>query len=238
MLQVTNLEAAYGEIKVLWGIDLLVHYGEIVAMIGTNGAGKSTFLNTCVGLHRASSGVIHFNSEDITNLKTHEIVKKGMTLSPEGRRVFASLTVYENLTIASFGANDSKALLESRELVWSLFPRLYERRTQKAGTLSGGEQQMLAIGRALISNPKMLLLDEPSLGLSPLLTDQLFEKILQINRLGTTILLVEQNAYMAMEVSIRTYVIRNGRIGLEGLSKDLINDDSIRMNYLGSTVRV
>jgi branched-chain amino acid transport system ATP-binding protein len=238
VLQVIDLEASYGEVKVLWGININVNSGEIVAIIGANGAGKSTFLNTCVGLHRADSGKIIFDGQEITSLGTHNVVKRGMTLVPEGRRVFPQLTVLENLNIASFGAANAVVAQEATELVFELFPRLTERRLQKAGTLSGGEQQMLAIARGIICQPKMLLLDEPSLGLAPVLIDHLFDRIQQINERGTAILLVEQNAYIAMEIAKRTYVLQNGRIVLEGLSEDLIQNDAIRGSYLGGTVDV
>lgn len=239
MLQVNSLEASYGRVKVLWGINLQVNKGEIVALIGANGAGKSTFLNTCIGLHRADAGQILYDNRDITNLKTHQIVKAGMILVPEGRRVFPDLTVKENLDIATYGAKDVSSAKAGKELVFDLFPRLVERKFQKAGTLSGGEQQMLALARALVCQPKMLLLDEPSLGLAPVLVDKIFDTILQVNKQqGTTILLVEQNAFLAMEITNRTYVMQNGRIVIEGPSADLAKQEDIRQSYLGGTVEI
>jgi len=238
VLQVERLEAGYGPLQVLWGIDLRVESGEIVALIGANGAGKTTFLKTCMGLLRSKAGRILFNGRDITRKAIHHIVRTGMVLVPEGRHVFPDLTVTENLVVAGYGATDRASAKAGREIAFELFPRLFERRFQKAGTLSGGEQQMLAVARALVCRPRMLLMDEPSLGLAPILVDHLFDLIRKINDQGTTILLVEQNAFLALEVSRRAYALQNGRVVTAGLSAELLRKDSVRESYLGGTVEI
>lgn len=237
MLRVDGLESSYGQTQVLWGISLDVQEGEVVALIGANGAGKTTCLKTCMSQVQAKAGQVLFNKRDITNKPTHEIVHLGMTMVPEGRHVFPDLTVGENLLLGSCGTSDRELARTSQEMVFQLFPRLLERRSQKAGTLSGGEQQMLALGRALICQPSMLLLDEPSLGLAPLLQDELFDQIQRINEeQGTSILLVEQNAFLALEVSDRGYVLQDGRIVAQGASRELREQSAIQESYLGGTV--
>lgn len=238
MLQAEGLEAAYGPLQVLWGVELHVEPGEIVALIGANGAGKTTFLKTCMGLLRPRGGRIVFDGRDITRTAIHQIVRIGMALVPEGRHVFPDLTVAENLIVAAYGAADLDSAKTGRQIAFELFPRLFERRFQKAGTLSGGEQQMLAVARALVCRPRMLLLDEPSLGLAPTLVDHLFDLIKKINSQGTTILLVEQNAFLALEVSRRAYVLQNGRVVTSGDSAVLLREDSVRESYLGGTVEI
>lgn len=238
MLQVEGLEVSYGQVQALWGIDLCVQDREIVALIGANGAGKTTFLKTCMGLLQAKAGRVVFEGRDVTNEATHRIVRMGMAMVPEGRQVFPDLTVMENLIIATYGTSNRELAKTGQEMAFSLFPKLFERRSQKAGTLSGGEQQMLAVARALVSQPRVLLLDEPSLGLAPVLQDQLFDQIRQINEQGTSILVVEQNAFLALETSHRAYVLQNGRIVTEGLSDELRRQDAIRESYLGGTVKV
>ncbi len=237
-LLVSGLEVSYGQLQVLWGIDLHVEKGEIVALIGANGAGKSTFLNTCMGQVRAKAGQVTFDGKMVTNIPTHQIVRMGMAMVPEGRRIFPSLTVFENLKVSTYGCGSGQSAEPAYSDVFKLFPRLLERQNQKAGTLSGGEQQMLAVGRALMARPSLLLLDEPSLGLAPVLQDQLFEQIDLINKNGTSVLLIEQNAFLALEISNRAYVLQSGRIVGEGASKDLQKQDSIRASYLGGTVNL
>jgi len=238
VLQVEGLETAYGPLQVLWGIDLRVEPGEIVALIGANGAGKSTFLKTCMGLLRSKGGRIVFDGRDITHKAIHQIVRIGMALVPEGRHVFPDLTVTENLIVAGYGASNPDSAESGRQVAFELFPRLFERRFQNAGTLSGGEQQMLAVARALVCRPRMLLLDEPSLGLAPMLVDQLFDLIKKINDQGTTILLVEQNAFLALDVSRRAYILQNGRVVTTGTSAELMREDNVRESYLGGTVDI
>lgn len=233
MLTITNLHTYYGAIHALQGIDLTVNEKEIVCLIGSNGSGKSTLFNTISGIVKAKEGLVVFNGEDITNLESHKIVKKGVSLSPEGREVFPSLTVKENLRMGAFVVKDREAIEESYERVFRLFPRLKERVNQSAGTLSGGEQQMLSIGRAMMSKPKLLLLDEPSLGLAPNLVVQIFELILEINKLGVGILLIEQNANMALQISNRAYVLKTGRVSLEGNAKDISENEQVKKSYLG-----
>jgi branched-chain amino acid transport system ATP-binding protein len=237
VLQVERMEAAYGAVRALWGIDVTVDRGDLVALIGANGAGKSTFLNACMGLVSVKSGSVRYNDRDITNASTHSIVRGGMTLVPEGRRVFPDLTIDENLRVATYGNSDSATFADIQAHVFELFPRLAERRGQQAGTLSGGEQQMLAIGRALMSNPRLLLLDEPSLGLAPVVQDQVFERIQTINREGTTVLLVEQNAFLALEVANRGVVLQTGRVVLSGTASELLQSEVVRQSYLGGTVQ-
>jgi len=234
ILQVSDLAVSYGAIAALDGITLRVEPGAIVTLIGGNGAGKTTTLRTLSGLLRPRRGRIVFNGEDITALPAHRIVGRGLCHVPEGRMVFANLTVAENLAMGAYLRRDRGAIAASRETVFSLFPRLKERLAQSAGTLSGGEQQMLAIGRALMGAPKFLMLDEPSLGIAPRLVATLFEQIVEINRRqGIAILLVEQNAHLALEVASYAYVLETGRIALEGPSRDLRDHPLLKAAYLG-----
>jgi branched-chain amino acid transport system ATP-binding protein len=233
MLKVENLEVAYGNIKAIKGISLEVNQGEIVTLIGSNGAGKSTTLRAISGILKPRGGSITFNGERIDGVEGHEIVAKGICQSPEGRRIFPKMSVDENLDLGAFLRNDKAAIAADRERVLELFPRLQERIDQKAGTMSGGEQQMLAVGRALMGSPKLLLLDEPSMGLAPVLVDMIFETIEKINKQGTTILLVEQNALAALNVADRAYVLESGSIKMSGKAKDLISNDEVTKAYLG-----
>ena len=233
MLKIDNLEVAYGNIKAIKGISLEVNQGEIVTLIGSNGAGKSTTLRAISGILKPKSGSITFNGERIDGVEGHDIVAKGICQSPEGRRIFPKMSVDENLDLGAFLRNDKDAIAADRERVLELFPRLRERIDQKAGTMSGGEQQMLAVGRALMGSPKLLLLDEPSMGLAPVLVDMIFETIEKINKQGTTILLVEQNALAALNVANRAYVLESGSIKMSGKAKDLISDDEVTKAYLG-----
>ncbi len=234
MLEIKELEVCYGSISALQGISLKVESGSIVTLVGANGAGKTTTLRTISGLVRARSGSIRFCGEDITNLPPHKLVARGLAQSPEGRMVFANLTVMENLRMGAYLRNDTKNFPKELDYIFAIFPRLKEREKQTAGTLSGGEQQMLAIGRALMSKPKFLMLDEPSLGIAPLLVKTIFEKIIEINQsLGITILLVEQNANLALEVSSYGYVLETGRIILEDASPALRVNPQVREAYLG-----
>lgn len=232
MLELRNIDVYYGNIHALKNLSLKVNHGEIVTLIGANGAGKSTTLKTISGLIKAKKGEIIFNGNKINNLNVSEIVKLGISHVPEGRRIFANMTVMENLEMGAFIRDDIKNIADDYEKVFSLFPRLKERKKQIAGTLSGGEQQMLAIGRALMSKPKLLLLDEPSMGLAPLIVKEIFSIIENINKSGTTVLLVEQNANMALNAANKAYIIKNGRIELEGDSKVMLNDESIKKAYL------
>jgi len=233
MLEIQNLSVHYGGIHALQGISLSVPEGKIVTLIGANGAGKSTTLRAIVGLVKSSAGVITLRDKIISGKPTLEIVQTGLVLVPEGRRIFANLTTEENLMLGAYARNDKQGVLKDLEHVFELFPRLKERRTQKGGTLSGGEQQMLAVGRGLMSRPKLLMMDEPSLGLAPLIVKMIFEIIKQINSEGTTVLLVEQNAKAALEVADYGYVLETGRISLEGAGHDLLMDDRVRKAYLG-----
>ena len=233
LLEVKNLEVYYGVICALKGIDFEVNQGEIVTLIGANGAGKTTTMQSVVGLIPKRSGTVIFDGHDITKTPCHKIVHYGMTQVPEGRRIFQELTVYENLLMGAYSVKNQSNFSEEIEAIYDRFPRLKERRNQIAGTLSGGEQQMLAMGRAIISHPKLLMLDEPSMGLSPLLVDQVFEIIKDINRDGTTILLVEQNAGKSLAISDRAYVLENGRIVLTGTGKELSESEMVRKAYLG-----
>ena len=234
MLQITDLHVAYGAIQALSGVSLEINTGEIVTLIGGNGAGKTTTLRAVSGLLRAKSGAVRFAGEDITGLAPHTIVARGLCPVPEGRMIFANLTVSENLAMGAYLSTDPARDERNREFVFATFPRLKERLTQTAGTLSGGEQQMLAIGRALMGNPRFLMLDEPSLGIAPRLISTIFEKIVEINRThGITILLVEQNANLALEVSSRAYVLETGRIVMQGESPALRADPRLRATYLG-----
>ncbi len=233
LLEVNNLVVNYGMIRALKGISFNVEQGEIVSLIGANGAGKTTTLHTVTGLIRAKEGSIVFKGEDITKAPAHKIVTKGLVHVPEGRRIFQSLTVAENLMMGSYTRKDKGAIAKDLAHVYELFPRLEERKTQMAGTLSGGEQQMLAMGRALLSGGEMIVMDEPSMGLSPLLVSEVFEIIKSIRDAGKTVLLVEQNAKKAMSISDRVYVLETGSVATEGRASDLINDESIKKAYLG-----
>jgi branched-chain amino acid transport system ATP-binding protein len=236
MLKVDKIHTYYGAIHALQGISLTVNKGEIVTLIGSNGAGKSTTLKTISGLLRPKEGAIYFNGERIDLLNPHEIVKRGVCQAPEGRRIFTRLTVQENLEMGAFTRNDREAISRDMEYVFHLFPRLKERRQQVAGTLSGGEQQMLSIGRALMSRPALLLLDEPSMGLAPVLVETIFNVILDINNQGTNILLVEQNALMAFMIAHRGYVIQSGKIVLEDKIEKLQENETVRRLYLGEEI--
>jgi len=233
MLKVKDLHVSYGPIHALKGISMEVHEGEIVTLIGSNGAGKSTTLSAITGLVKAQSGSVEFKGQNITNVPAYKIVSYGISLSPEGREVFPALTVQENLRLGAYTRTDKGGINASYERVYELFPRLKERINQTAGTLSGGEQQMLAIGRALMTEPKLLLLDEPSMGLAPNLVLEVFDLIEDINKQGTTILLIEQNANMALSVAHRAYVLENGNIAIEGNAHDLANDPRVKNAYLG-----
>ena len=232
MLKIEGLHTYYGNIHALKGIDMEIDEGEIVSLIGSNGAGKSTTLNTIAGLVHAAQGKITFQGKDITNMHAYKLVDQGMSLSPEGREVFAALTVEENLRLGAYSKKDKGAIEASFQRVYDLFPRLKERITQQAGTLSGGEQQMLAIGRALMSEPRLLLLDEPSLGLAPNIVQMIFSLITDINKQGTTILLIEQNANMALSVSSRAYVLETGTITMSGDAHELADDPRVKKAFL------
>lgn len=233
MLKINNLNTYYGPIHALKGVNLEIKQGEIVSLIGSNGAGKSTLLNTIVGLARASEGNVEFMGKDITNPYSHMMTRMGISISPEGREVFPALTVEENLRLGAYTVSDKQQIADSYERVYHIFPRLKERVKQTAGTLSGGEQQMLAIGRALMCNPKLLLLDEPSLGLAPNFVLMIFDLIQAINLQGVTILLIEQNANMALKTSNRAYVLENGRIAMSGNADEIANDPRVKKAYLG-----
>ncbi len=234
LLEVQNLEVSYGVIRAIKGISFEVNEGEIVTLIGANGAGKTTTMQSTVGLIPKKSGKVVFDGQDITKTPCHKVVHLGMTQVPEGRRIFQELTVYENLLMGAYSVKNKKADFKADiERVYQRFPRLAERKNQVAGTLSGGEQQMLAMGRALMSHPKLLMLDEPSMGLSPLLVDQVFEIIKEINKDGTTILLVEQNAGKSLAISDRAYVLENGEIVLSGTGKELSESEMVKKAYLG-----
>ena len=233
MLEVKDLQVYYGVICALKGISFEVNQGEIVSLIGANGAGKTTMMQSVVGMIPKRSGTVTLNGQDITKLPCHKIVKLGMTQVPEGRRIFQELTVYENLMMGAYTTKDQNAFKEDLESIFTRFPRLAERRNQIAGTLSGGEQQMLAMGRALMSHPSLLMLDEPSMGLAPILVDQVFEIIQELHKSGTTILLVEQNASKALAISDRAYVLETGSITLSGTGEELASSDEVRKAYLG-----
>ncbi|NUQ53931.1 MAG: ABC transporter ATP-binding protein [Phycisphaerales bacterium] len=233
MLSVENLSVSYGAIKALHGISLRVERGEIVTLIGSNGAGKTTTLRTISGLVRAAAGSISFEGVPIGKLPPHQIVRMGIAQSPEGRGVFANMSVDENLSLGAYARHDKDQIAKDRERALELFPRLRERLSQSAGTLSGGEQQMLAIARALLARPKLMLLDEPSLGLAPQVVATIFKIIREINAGGTTILLVEQNAHMALNVAHRAYVLEVGKIAMEGPAAELAKSDEVRRAYLG-----
>ena len=233
LLEVSNLKVAYGKILAVKGISLTVDKGEIVTLIGSNGAGKSTTLRTISGLLHPKAGEITFKGEKISGREGHEIVAKGICQSPEGRRIFPRMTVAENLDLGAFLRNDKAAIAEDQENVLVLFPRLRERLFQRAGTLSGGEQQMLAVGRAMMGRPELLLLDEPSMGLAPVLVELIFDTISKIREMGTTILLVEQNALAALDVADRAYVLESGLITMSGDAKELLRNDEVAKAYLG-----
>ncbi len=235
MLKIQNLSVHYGGIHALQGIDVDVPDGKIVTLIGANGAGKSTTLKSIVGLARASGGSVSWGDAAITGMPTTDIVKRGIILVPEGRRVFPNLTVEENIALGAYVRTDKPGIAADREKVFALFPRLKERIKQKAGTLSGGEQQMLAVGRALMAKPKLLMMDEPSLGLAPLVVKMIFDIIREINKTGVTVLLVEQNAKAALEVADYGYVLETGRITFHGEGSRLLSDDRVRKAYLGET---
>ena len=233
MLEAKDLEVYYGVIQAIKGISFHVDKGEVVALIGANGAGKTTTLHTVTGLLSPKSGQVLFEEREITKVPAHKIVSMGMAHVPEGRRVFAELSVYENLKMGAYTRNDKSEIEESLKNVYKRFPRLEERKNQMAGTLSGGEQQMLAMGRALMSRPKIILMDEPSMGLSPIMVNEIFDIIRSVSESGTTVLLVEQNAKKALSIADRAYVLETGKIVLEGNAKDLLEDDSIKKAYLG-----
>ena len=238
MLKIDNLVVAYGGIQALRGASLVVEEGKIVTLVGANGAGKSTLLRSIVGLVKPKSGTIQYLDKDLMLIKPQNIVRQGITLVPEGRRIFPDLTVLENLKLGAFSRKDEKEIKEDLEWVYSLFPRLKERTWQQAGTLSGGEQQMLAIGRALMSRPKLLMMDEPSLGLAPLIIKDVFNIIKEINKKGVTILLIEQNANAALHIADIGYVIETGKITIKGTGKELLNNDAVKKAYLGESVHV
>ena len=235
VLELESVHTYYGSIHALKGISLEVHDGEIVTLLGANGAGKSTTLRSINGLNHPRRGRIRFQGDDITTEPPHEIVQRGVAQSPEGRRLFPRMTVFENLEMGAFQRTDRSEMKEDIDRVYSLFPRLAERRTQKAGTLSGGEQQMVAIGRALMARPKLLMLDEPSMGLAPIFVEKIFEIIVEINKQGTPILLVEQNALMALDVANRGYVLETGHVALADDAKSLRTNEQVRKTYLGES---
>ena len=233
MLKVTDLQVYYGVIQALKGISFEVNEGEVIALIGANGAGKTTILHTVTGLINQKAGKIEFEGNDISHTPAYKIVAEGMAHVPEGRRVFAELSVYDNLMMGAYTRKDKKEIAETLAMVYKRFPRLEERKKQMAGTLSGGEQQMLAMGRALMSKPKIILMDEPSMGLSPIFVNEIFDIIKAVSASGTTVLLVEQNAKKALSIADRAYVLETGKIILEGDAKVLMNDERVKKAYLG-----
>lgn len=233
MLEIKDIHTYYGNIHALKGISLTVDQGEIVSLIGGNGAGKTTTLRTICGLQKPRQGVVELEGENLVNYKAHEIVNKGVAMVPEGRGIFARLSVLENLDMGAYSRNDKKQIAADLERVFSIFPRLEERRKQIAGTLSGGEQQMLAIGRGLMAHPRLMLLDEPSMGLAPILVESIFDTIKTINQEGTTILLVEQNALMALSIAHRGYVLQTGNIVLQDTAENLQQNEMVQKAYLG-----
>lgn len=233
LLEIKDLEVNYGVIKAIKGVSFDVNEGEIIALIGANGAGKTTILHTITGLIQAKKGSIVFDGKELTKTPPHKIVSMGMAHVPEGRRIFQQLSVLENLKLGAYTRKDKSEITSTLKMVYERFPRLEERKNQVAGTLSGGEQQMLAMGRALMSKPRIILMDEPSMGLSPLLVSEIFDIIKVINESGTTVLLVEQNAKKALSIADRAYVLETGKITLSGDAKDLINDESVKKAYLG-----
>ena len=233
MLKVTDLQVYYGVIQALKGISFEVNEGEVIALIGANGSGKTTILHTVTGLINQKAGKIEFEGKDISHTPAYKIVAEGMAHVPEGRRVFAELSVYDNLMMGAYTRKDKKEIAETLAMVYKRFPRLEERKKQMAGTLSGGEQQMLAMGRALMSKPKIILMDEPSMGLSPIFVNEIFDIIKAVSASGTTVLLVEQNAKKALSIADRAYVLETGNIILEGDAKVLMNDERVKKAYLG-----
>ena len=233
MLEVKDLVVSYGAIKALKGISFKVEQGEVITIIGSNGAGKTTTLHSISNLIRKESGSILFEGEDITNVSADKIVNRGLIQVPEGRRVFANMSVKENIEMGAYLRKDKEEIKKDMEWCYELFPRLKERLAQMAGTLSGGEQQMLAMARALMSKPRLLLLDEPSMGLAPILVDEIFNIVHKISSGGTTILLVEQNAFKALSIANRAYILETGSIAMEGIASELANDDAVRKAYLG-----
>ena len=233
MLEIKDLEVYYGMIQAIKGVSFEVNEGEVIALIGANGAGKTTILHTITGLLEAKKGTVTFDGKDITKVPAHRIVTMGMAHVPEGRRVFSNLTVFQNLKMGAYTRKDKTEIEESLKTVYKRFPRLEERPNQLAGTLSGGEQQMLAMGRALMSHPRIILMDEPSMGLSPIFVNEIFDIIKKVSAGGTTVLLVEQNAKKALSISDRGYVLETGNIVLSGKSDELLNNDSIKKAYLG-----
>jgi branched-chain amino acid transport system ATP-binding protein len=234
LLEIDNVHAYYGNIHALKGVSLKVEQGEIVSLIGSNGAGKTTTLRTISGLLRPRMGAVLFNKQDISHVPAHELIPQGVIMVPEGRGVFSKMTVEENLELGAYRRNDPAEILKDMERIYALFPRLAERKKQLSGTMSGGEQQMLAMGRAMMARPKLLLLDEPSMGLAPILVETIFDTVKKINQEeGTTILLVEQNAHMSLQISHRAYVLQTGAIVLEGSAKQLQKDPTVQKAYLG-----
>lgn len=233
MLEVKNLEVYYGMIQAIKGISFEVNEGEVISLIGANGAGKTTTLHAVTGLIAPRAGQIIFEGKDITKVPGHKLVSMGIAHVPEGRRVFAQLSVYENLKLGTFTRKDKNEIEETLQHIYARFPRLKERKNQLAGTLSGGEQQMLAMGRALMSKPRIILMDEPSMGLSPIYVNEIFNIIKEVSKAGTTVLLVEQNAKKALSIADRAYVLETGRISLSGNAADLLNDESVKKAYLG-----
>lgn len=233
MLEVKDLQVYYGVIQALKGISFHVNQGEVIALIGANGAGKTTTLQTLTGILSPKSGSIVFEGKDLTRTPAHKIVEMGMAHVPEGRRVFADMSVYENLLLGAYTRKDKAEIAESLTSVYKRFPRLEERKGQRAGTLSGGEQQMLAMGRALMSKPKIILMDEPSMGLSPIFVNEIFDIIQAVSESGTTVLLVEQNAKKALSIADRAYVLETGKITMSGNAKDLLEDEAVKKAYLG-----
>lgn len=233
MLEIKDLEVYYGMIQAIKGVSFDVNEGEVIALIGANGAGKTTILHTITGLINAQKGSVWFEGKDITKIPAHKIVSMGMAHVPEGRRVFANLTVLQNLKMGAYTRKDKTEIEQTLDSIYKRFPRLMERQNQLAGTLSGGEQQMLAMGRALMSHPKIILMDEPSMGLSPIFVNEIFDIIKSVSASGTTVLLVEQNAKKALSIADRAYVLETGKIVLSGKASDLLNNDSIKKAYLG-----
>ena len=233
MLTIKDLNVYYGVIHAIKGVSFEVNQGEVIALLGANGAGKTTILHTITGLVSAKSGSIEFEGKELTKIPAHKIVSLGMAHVPEGRRIFSELTVFENLSMGAYTRKDKKEIADTLEMVYTRFPRLKERKNQIAGTLSGGEQQMLAMGRALMSHPKIILMDEPSMGLSPIFVEEIFDIIREISKGGTTVLLVEQNAKKTLEIADLAYVLETGNIVLSGVAKELMNDPKVKAAYLG-----
>jgi branched-chain amino acid transport system ATP-binding protein len=235
MLRFEQVDTYYGSIQALYSVNYVIYPGEIVALLGSNGAGKTTTMKTIMGIVRPRHGAVEFEGKRIDTMPTPDIVRAGVAPVPEGRRIFGRLTVEDNLVMGAFTRNDARAIAQDQERVYELFPRLKERRTQVAGTMSGGEQQMLAIGRALMSSPKLLIMDEPSMGLSPIFVERVFDTIQTINQQGTTIFMVEQNAFMALSIANRGYVLRSGHVVLQGPAQELLQSDQVRREYLGGS---